>query len=250
MHRTVIFPAMAIILAAGCASPLRPAKLVTTDVSGAVASDKLITIQGVVQVPATLLSEGGGGLIGKVRIYRLAQSNALRPLPGANVHLADVRGEALPDLPQVVTNAEGRFVLPGIPAGLTYTVVAHAPTTSGERATLLGLVSTGAQEVSVGLGTTMVTTALLDAASGLGSLDQGALQALAEKVEADLPASAVPDLARDESVAASVKVMLDSTPQLRTEVEAMKQRLTEDGLTPEQQRERVRNALPNATQAG
>jgi hypothetical protein len=111
-------------------------------------------------------------------------------------------------------------------------------------------VSTGAQEVSVGLGTTMVTTALLDAASGLGSLDQGALQALAEKVEADLPASAVPDLARDESVAASVKVMLDSTPQLRTEVEAMKQRLTEDGLTPEQQRERVRNALPSATQAG
>lgn len=250
MQRLVLFPALAIFLVAGCTFPAPAGKLVTTPASADAASGALVTIQGVVQVPGSLLAEQGGALIGKVRIYRVTQANALRPLPGADVHLADVRGEALPGLPQVRTNAEGRFVLPGIPAGLTYTVVAHAPTTSGQRATLLGLVASGEKEVSVGVGTTMLTTALLDSANGLGTLDQGALQLLAEEVEADLPASAIPDLARDESVAASVEAMLEQTPQLRSEVQILRQRLTQDGLTPEQQRERVRDALPNAAPAG
>ncbi|MEB3221089.1 MAG: carboxypeptidase-like regulatory domain-containing protein, partial [Candidatus Sericytochromatia bacterium] len=216
----------------------------------AAARPSLVTVQGVVRVPARLLAEAGGALIGKVRIYRLAQEAALRPLPGADVHLADARGEALPGLPRVRTDAAGRFELPGVPDGLTYQVIAHAPTTSGGRATLRGLAKPGAGEIAVGLGTTMVATALLDPSQGLGQLDQGALQALADRVEAELPASRTPDLARDEAVAASVEAMLAEDAGLRMEVETLKRRLAENGLSPEAQRARVREALPGAPTGG
>lgn len=250
MRVTLVSALVAVLIAAGCSPPRGQATLVVNPVPSAAARASLVTVQGVVRVPGRLLAEAGGALIGKVRIYRLAQDAALRPLPGADVHLADARGEALPGLPQVRTDADGRFVLPGVPEGLTYVVIAHAPTTGGGRATLRGLAASGAGEVSVGLGTTMVATAMLEAAPGLGRLDQEALQALAGRVEAELPASRTPDLAQEGAVEASVASMLAENQALRSDVEALRRRLTEGGLSPEAQRARVREALPAAPAGG
>jgi hypothetical protein len=220
------------------------ASLVATPTASQDANARLVTVRGVVEVPAPLLADNGGALIGKVRIYRVLQAPERRPLPGADVHLADVRGAALPGLPQVRTDAGGRFTLPGVPTGLTYVVIAHAPTKGGGRATLRGLAAAGSGEVTVGLGTTMLTSALLDPDRGVGALDQNALDELAERVEAVLPASRTPDLAAEGAVETSVAAMLAQDAALRAEVEALKQRLAAEALTAEAQRDRVRKALP------
>ncbi|MEB3328221.1 MAG: hypothetical protein VKQ33_03190, partial [Candidatus Sericytochromatia bacterium] len=66
MRVTLACAYMAALTAAGCSAPPRTANLVANPAPAAAARPSLVTVQGVVRVPARLLAEAGGALIGKV----------------------------------------------------------------------------------------------------------------------------------------------------------------------------------------
>ncbi|MEB3223141.1 MAG: hypothetical protein VKS61_13780 [Candidatus Sericytochromatia bacterium] len=201
---------------------------------GAVPATVLTQVSGFLRIPArligpdagTLIGPDAGTLIGPDAGTLIGPDAGTVSLAGARVFLADAAGRALPGVAEARTDALGRFTLMGVPAGLTYVVVIELPTRSGEVARLTSLASThaGAAEVRVGLGSTLVTAALVDAERGLGRVDNAALQAVAEKVEKEaLKAEKLPDLTKPQAVAevAEAVVVKAAPPEVKQEVEKL-----------------------------
>jgi sugar lactone lactonase YvrE len=135
-------------------------------------------LTGAVWVPASLLDEAGGsiisnnagGLVGnggslssKNTAYRLQQL-AERTLEGATVVLADAQGVPYAGIPAVSSNAQGQFVFPAVPKGLTYQVVASVPTVKGK--VRLSALSLPDAEIRASVASTVVAQTVLKETTG------------------------------------------------------------------------------------
>ncbi|MEB3198271.1 MAG: hypothetical protein VKP62_13805 [Candidatus Sericytochromatia bacterium] len=191
---------------------------------------------------ATLVRPDGVPLLDSPANARLSKPSAMRrlmndtekerPLSGARVYLADAEGRALPGLPEGRTDSNGRFVLKKVPVGLTYVVVAEAASQNGKVARLTSLASThgGEADVRIGLGTTMVTAALLSEASqGLGRIDNREMQAVAATVERQLDLARLPDLTDTRAVAEAAQAMVAASREVQAQLAPLQKELAEGG---------------------
>ena len=108
-------------------------------------------LQGTVHVPADY-TEGGN-------VYGLQQLSE-RPLAQAQVILADVSGNPVPGVKPVMTDAQGKFRVERVPAGVTY-VVQAAARKGGKVAYIKALAEAGAAPVALDAATTLATVAVL-----------------------------------------------------------------------------------------
>ncbi|MEB3223142.1 MAG: carboxypeptidase-like regulatory domain-containing protein [Candidatus Sericytochromatia bacterium] len=226
-----------------------PARLIGVDGGTLIGIDggSLIGVDG-----GSLVGVDGGTLAGPRARRLLAVGEPERPLSGARVFLADPMGRALPGLPPVRTDGGGQFSLRRVPAGLTYVVVVEAPTRAGKVARLTSLASThaGAAVVRVGLGSTMVTAAMVaDPARGMGRVDNGALQAMAMQVEQQLDLAKLPDMTDATAVKEAAQALMASDPALQRQAATMQQALGEAAMAPQAMAQAVEQELAVAADA-
>ncbi|MEB3330353.1 MAG: carboxypeptidase-like regulatory domain-containing protein [Candidatus Sericytochromatia bacterium] len=267
MHRSEMCRAawlvVAVVLGAGCQAA--PVTVPTTEqrVRAATPATKVTEVSGAIRLPAqlvgldarslvgldagslvgldagSLVGPDAGTLLGAGARARalLTASEEGRPLVGARVYLADAGGKALPGLPEALTDGEGRFSLRRVPQGLTYVVVAEAPTRTGKVARLTSLASThaGAVEVSVGLGSTMLTAALVaNVQRGLGRLDNAQMRAAAANLERKLDLTRLPDFTDLAAVTRVAQAMVAEDPNVQREVTPLQEDLAEAPVAPEE----------------
>jgi sugar lactone lactonase YvrE len=124
-------------------------------------------VGGLVSRGGGVVSNNAGGLVGNggslSAAYRLQQL-AERTLEGATVVLADAQGVPYAGIPAVSSNAQGQFVFPSVPKGLTYQVVASVPTVKGE--VRLSALSLPDAEIRVSVASTVVAQTVLKETSG------------------------------------------------------------------------------------
>jgi sugar lactone lactonase YvrE len=210
-----------------------PARLVGVD------GGTLLGVDGgtLVGVDAGSLVGVDGGTLAGPRARRLLEAGEPeRPLGGARVFLADAMGRALPGLPEARTDAQGRFAFKRVPVGLTYVVAVEAPTRMGKVARLSSLASThtGTAAVRVGLGSTMLTAALLATPErGVGRVDNAALQAAAARVEQQLDLARLPDMTDPAATARAAAAMVAADPELRRTLAPLQAALGVDAVAPD-----------------
>jgi hypothetical protein len=185
----------------------------------------------------TLVGVDAGTLAARGPLSRkvLAAEAGGQPLVGVRVYLADARGKALVGLPEAWTDAGGRFSLRGVPPGLTYIVVAEAPTRAGKVARLTSLASThaGAAEVVIGLGSTMLTAALVaDSNRGLGRVSNVQMRETAAQLERKIDLARLPDLTDPGAVTRAAQAMVADDATVQQELAPLKAELNEAPVTP------------------
>ncbi|MEB3330354.1 MAG: hypothetical protein VKQ33_14105 [Candidatus Sericytochromatia bacterium] len=239
-----------------------------------VSKASLGTVSGTVVVPGRLLSDRGSGLIAdrgaglisdrgpglisdrgaaftvKARGLRLRATADRVGLPDARIVLTDATGRRLPGLAEARTDEAGRYQIARVPLGLTYLVVAEAPTTGGRTAQLRSIATAGRGEVTVSIGSTLVTSALVTPAKGLGRADPARLQALAQEMEARVATQDLPDLADTQAVSRAAEALVASDPSLGQQLEVLRKDLDRSAVPTTELAGRVAAALgadPGAT---
>jgi hypothetical protein len=193
---------------------------------------------------STLVGNHGAGVVSN-QGARFALRQAGVPVVGARVFLADSRGVALPGLPEARTDGAGRFSLVGVPPGLTYLVVVEAPTQEGPVARLvsLGMTAQSRAEVSVGLGTTLVAAAVVEADRGVGPQVGPRFQNLAVRLESRVDERTPLDLVREGGVRSLVDQLGQQDDALRAELAAVRLDLLVGAVSPEELGRRIAAAL-------
>lgn len=201
-------------------------------------------LRGVLQVPAPLIGLDGATLIGLDGAtligldgatvqprngYRLANLES-RPLPGARVFLADAAGQPIPSVADVVTDAQGRFVLPEVPVGLSYVVVGEAKTNGGKPAMFRSLVKVGPAGAStaVDAASTLVTVKVIEGLAGgeLGNFNPATFQTAVETIARKLTKETLPDFTDLLSVRTKVDELVQEVADLRNQLGQLREELS------------------------
>jgi hypothetical protein len=176
---------------------------------------------------ANVVASGGDNFQGAGRrLLALQQA----PLAGAEVFLADAAGIAIPGLPSVKTDAQGRYAIANVPPGYSFVVVAAVKTAQGKDATLRTLVKSSApgEANDMSVATTLVTLGLLDGKEGaVGAYDPARFRMAVEFTGAHLNDGALPDLADRSAMLAWMRATADSVVEIQTEVTALRSELDE-----------------------
>ncbi len=214
----------------------------------------VVNLRGVVQLPASLIAQGGGNLISQgggnligqtASTYRLLDANRVVD-PVMDVFLADGSGRVIAGLPIVRGDRAGRFVIPRVPAMLVYQLMARVSLQDGQRVELQSLVQpkVGSQGVEISPATTLVTEAILNSnGQKLASYDDALFQRAKRLVVEQLQAESSVDWTRRDAVSTLRENVLANVPVLKTLVTDVAQQIT---TAPTQREERVQQLVIDA----
>jgi hypothetical protein len=247
LHSTVVLLAIA---ATGCAAypgalPGPSGPTPGTDLAGqplSLSSLPKVGVSGLVVAPAHVVAAGGGNVVaaGGGNVIAAGGGNVVAPgggnfagtrrvlaldrqvaVAGAEVYMADMAGERLPDVPATFTDAAGRFTLRGAPEETAYMVVARfrSPTGAAVTLTRLGHAGRGGHEQVVSVATTLVSTAMMQRGTPAARFDPDAFEAAVTAVADRLDEATMPDLTRPEDVAAKAAAIAEDTPAVRRAID-------------------------------
>ncbi len=214
----------------------------------------VVNLRGVVEFPASLISQGGGNLISQgggnligqtASTYRLLDANRVVD-PVMDVFLADGSGRVIAGLPIVRGDQAGRFVIPRVPAMLVYQLVARLSLQDGRRVELQSLVQpkVGSQGIEVSPATTLVTETILNSSGlKLASYDDALFQRAKRLVVEQLQAESPVDWTRRDAVSTLRETVLANVPAVKTLVTDVAQQIT---TAPTQREERVQQLVIDA----
>ncbi len=142
------------------------------------------------------------------------------PLAGARVYLAGADGLPIPDYPEAVTDADGRFRLAGIPTSGSFRLVAEA-SKGGKPVALSTLVELGAGETQaqIDAASTYVTTAVQAGLAGRTcAFDAATFNAARAKVQATFNAATPPDPSDPAAIMAAMTALSFQAPALGADI--------------------------------
>lgn len=212
------------LLAAGCMTLPAPAPTPEPIAKEAVVSAgavvSRVTLRGVVRSPASLVSNGGGGVIGNngAGVVSNNGAGAWGPVAGAHVTLTDSFGRALKGVSSATTQDDGSFEVAQVPAGVNVVVEVEWP-----QGHLTSLVQPAAAmaPVAVTPATTVVTEhlrqALAEEPLALRQVAPAAVSSLTEEVTEALERQEVSlDLTSREQAAQVFAAVVARRPSLGT----------------------------------
>lgn len=142
------------------------------------------------------------------------------PLANASVFVANADGSPIAAYPSVTTDASGNFRIPNVPVGSNFRLVASA-TQAGKPVQLSTMVKVGTGETATQIDSvsTLITTAVLQNATGLVcNFDAGAFADATAAVTTGLGSTPVPDLTDPAAILATIAQLTAAAPAIGVDI--------------------------------
>ena len=173
-----------------------------------------------------IVSAGAGNIVaagaGNFHLFDVEDA----PLANATVYLADAGGSQIPGIDPVLSDANGKYTIPNVPAGYSFVVSADRATNDDKIASFRTLARSSAlgATANIDAASTMVSGAVLrdQHGSDLGTVNAATFQAARESTASHLDQASLPDFTSRTDVAAKMDVLIGKVAELKSSVDQLK----------------------------